>query len=56
MSAMADYDSDSSLDDAPYSETNVLLGYATTDPTDDAISHLGGTPVRPHPAAENTPD
>ena len=51
---MADYDSDSSLDDAPYSETNVLLGYATTDPTDDTISHLGGTPVRPLPATEIT--
>lgn len=43
---MADYDSDSSLEDASeYTETGVLLGYATKEPTDDGISHLGGYPV-----------
>lgn len=43
---MADYDSDSSLDDtSEYTETGVLLGYATKDSTDDTISHLGGHPV-----------
>lgn len=43
---MASYESDSSLDDAPdYTETNVLLGYASKDPTDDLVSHLGGHPV-----------
>lgn len=43
---MADYDSDSSLEDASeYTETGVLLGYATKEPTDDSVSHLGGEPV-----------
>lgn len=43
---MADYDSDSSLEDASeYTETGVLLGYATKEPTDDTISHFGGHPV-----------
>jgi pre-rRNA-processing protein TSR4 len=43
---MADYDSDSSLEDASeYTETGVLLGYATKEPTDDSISHVGGHPV-----------
>lgn len=43
---MADYDSDSSLDDAiDYTETGVLLGYAIKEPTEDTISHLGGHPV-----------
>jgi hypothetical protein len=40
------YDSDSSAgDDSPYTETSVLLGYASKEPTDDTISHLGGHPV-----------
>jgi hypothetical protein len=45
---MDPYDSDSSgLEDAgDYTETGVLLGYASTEPTDDTISHLGGWPVR----------
>ena len=44
---MTSYDSDSSLDDqTDYAETSVLLGYASKEATDDAISHLGGTPVR----------
>lgn len=43
---MADYDSDSSLEEnSEYTETGVLLGYATKDSTDDSISHLGGHPV-----------
>lgn len=43
---MVSYDSDSSgeeLDD--YATTNVLLGYASKEPTDDSISQLGGHPV-----------
>ena len=40
---MASYDSDSSLEDvSDYEETSVLLGYASRDPTDDKVSHLGG--------------
>jgi len=42
---MAPYDSDSSDDEKDYTETNVLLGYATKDATGDAISHIGGAPV-----------
>ena len=41
---MADYDSDSSgADDV---ETDVLLGYASKEPTTDNFSQLGGHPVR----------
>ena len=39
------YDSDSSDDGENYTETNVLLGYATKDATGDSVSHIGGTPV-----------
>ncbi|KAF9872833.1 hypothetical protein CkaCkLH20_09696 [Colletotrichum karsti] len=39
---MADYDSDSSQEE--FTETNVLLGYATKDADDDTISRLGGRP------------
>jgi len=43
---MAPYDSDSSGgDDDEYTETNVLLGYASKEASDDTISHLGGKPV-----------
>ena len=42
---MAPYDSDSSEGEDDYTETNVLLGFATREATDDAISHLGGQPV-----------
>ncbi|KAK6387750.1 uncharacterized protein PV06_04668 [Exophiala oligosperma] len=42
---MAPYDSDSSDEDGDYSKTNVLLGYASTDPTDDDVSHVGGYPT-----------
>ncbi|KAK5057719.1 hypothetical protein LTR84_011720 [Exophiala bonariae] len=53
---MPNYDSDSSDEGADYSTTNVTLGYATTEPTGDDISHLGGHPTwldaqSPPPAA-----
>ncbi|KAF1843866.1 uncharacterized protein K460DRAFT_288541 [Cucurbitaria berberidis CBS 394.84] len=43
---MPPYDSESSDDEGEdYTETNVLLGYATQDAaTGDAVSHLGGAP------------
>ncbi len=41
---MAPYDSDSSEDE--FTETNVLLGYASKDSGDDSITRLGGQPVR----------
>jgi len=41
---MADYDSDSS-DGGNDIETNVLLGYASKEPTVDDFSQLGGKPV-----------
>ncbi|KXS97605.1 hypothetical protein AC578_5763 [Pseudocercospora eumusae] len=40
---MADYDSDSSIGDDI--ETNVLLGYASKEPTSDDFSQLGGHPI-----------
>ncbi|PMD42588.1 hypothetical protein L207DRAFT_457010 [Hyaloscypha variabilis F] len=43
---MAPYDSDSSGgEEDEYTETNVLLGYASKEPSDDTISHLGGRPT-----------
>jgi pre-rRNA-processing protein TSR4 len=43
---MAPYDSDSSGgENDEYTETNVLLGYASKEPSDDTISQLGGKPV-----------
>jgi hypothetical protein len=43
---MAHYDSDSSGGgDDEYTETNVLLGYAAKEPSEDTISQLGGNPV-----------
>lgn len=46
-STMDPYDSDSSGldDDENYTETAVLLGYSSTEPTGDSISQLGGWPV-----------
>lgn len=41
---VTDYDSDSTEGD--YTETNVLLGYASRDADQDTISKLGGRPVR----------
>lgn len=45
---MAPYDSDDSLDeDQDYTETDVLLGYASKDANGgETISKLGGRPVR----------
>ena len=43
---MALYDSESSGgEDNDYTETNVLLGYASKEASDDTVSHLGGRPV-----------
>lgn len=43
---MAPYDSESSAgEDNDYTETNVLLGYASKEASDDTVSHLGGRPV-----------
>jgi pre-rRNA-processing protein TSR4 len=43
---MASYDTDSSAgEEDEFTETNVLLGYASKDPGDDSISRLGGRPV-----------
>lgn len=39
-------DSESSDDDASYTITNVLLGYASKEPTEDPFNQLGGFPVR----------
>ncbi|KAF2714092.1 hypothetical protein K504DRAFT_368994 [Pleomassaria siparia CBS 279.74] len=41
---MPSYDSDSSDEGEDYTETNVLLGYASTQSTGDSISHIGGQP------------
>ncbi|KAI9728435.1 MAG: hypothetical protein M1828_003836 [Chrysothrix sp. TS-e1954] len=43
---MDGYDSDSSLEgEASGVSTNVLLGYATKEQTEDTVSHLGGAPA-----------
>ncbi|KAJ9655675.1 hypothetical protein H2201_008755 [Coniosporium apollinis] len=42
---MASYDSDSSAGEDDYTQTNVLLGYATKEPTDDPVNQLGGHPT-----------
>lgn len=44
---MDPYDSDSSglEDEGEYTETGVLLGYSSEEPTGDTISQLGGWPV-----------
>lgn len=41
---MTDYDSDSTEAEGGYTETNVLLGYASRDADEDTISKLGGHP------------
>ena len=33
-------------DDVSFTTTNVMLGYASKEPTDDNFSQLGGYPVR----------
>lgn len=44
--SMAPHDDGSSDEDADdYTTTNVVLGYASKEPTDDPISQLGGRPV-----------
>ena len=44
---MAHNASDSSDDDdVSFATTNVMLGYASKEPTDDNFSQLGGYPVR----------
>ena len=40
-----DLDSDSSDSSVGLEATNVMLGYASVDPTDDDFSQLGGFPV-----------
>lgn len=37
--------SDSSDDEVSYTTTNVMLGYASKEPTADSFSQLGGLPV-----------
>lgn len=45
-SKMAPYDSDDSLDDEQdYTETDVLLGYASKEANGETVSRLGGRPV-----------
>jgi len=45
---MALNDGDTSDDESSsYTSINVLLGYASKEPTDDTFSQLGGLPVRP---------
>lgn len=44
---MALHASDSSgEEDERYATTNVMLGFASEEPTEDIFSHLGGIPVR----------
>ncbi len=43
---MAPFDSDSSgNEEEDYTETNVLLAYASKEASDDIVSQLGGRPV-----------
>ncbi|KAF2252380.1 hypothetical protein BU26DRAFT_479997 [Trematosphaeria pertusa] len=42
---MPPYESDSSDEGEDYTETNVLLGYASKEATGDTVSHLGGQPT-----------
>jgi hypothetical protein len=44
-------DNDTSDDETQeeFTTTNVLLGYASKEPTDDSFSQLGGYPVRSDP-------
>lgn len=43
---MDPYDSDSSIEDAgDFTDTGVLLGYASEELIEDTISRLGGRPV-----------
>lgn len=52
---MAQDEGDSSdADSSIYTATNVLLGYASKEPTDDTFSQLGGRPVILPPNAESS--
>lgn len=43
---MDPYDSDSSFEDeGDFTDTGVLLGYASEELIEDTISHIGGRPV-----------
>ncbi|ORY12776.1 programmed cell death protein 2 [Clohesyomyces aquaticus] len=42
---MPPYESESSDEGEDYTETNVLLGYASQEATSDTVSHLGGYPT-----------
>lgn len=43
---MDPYDSDSSFEDeGDFTDTGVLLGYASEELIEDTISHIGGLPV-----------
>lgn len=50
---MPPYDSESSDEGEEFTETNTLLGYASREASGDAISHLGGAPVRSRPSILN---
>lgn len=54
---MAPYDDDSSDgENNDFTETNVLLGYASSDANGEEISRLGGRPVRcPQPSIPRCP-
>jgi pre-rRNA-processing protein TSR4 len=53
---MAPYDSDSSgAEDEEFTETNVLLGYASADANGEEISRLGGRPVCPPDLSPSLP-
>lgn len=53
---MALNDSDTSDDESSsYTSTNVLLGYASKEPTDDTFSQLGGLPVCPNKSQHEMP-
>lgn len=45
--AMDPYDSDSSgfEDEGDYTETGVVLGYASEEIIEDSVTHIGGWPV-----------
>ena len=48
---MSPNDSDSSDNESgSFTTTNILLGYASKEPTDDDFNQLGGYPVRPYSA------
>lgn len=42
---MDPYDSDSFEDEGDFTDTGVLLGYASEELIEDTISHIGGRPV-----------